>query len=79
MELIIQGGAVGIAAGLIVLLGKVWDRHSRVTERVTEAVEKNATAMTGLMRSIDELTEAQRERREETMEHLRRRVNGLGG
>ena len=78
MELIIQGGAVGIAAGLIVLLGKVWERHSKVTERVTEAVEKNAIAMTGLMRSIDELAVAQRERRTETMEHIRRQVNNLG-
>lgn len=64
VETLVQGGGVGIAIALIILIGKIWADSSKHTERVTDVVEKNATVIQSLKSSIEENTKVTRETKE---------------
>lgn len=72
VETLVQGGAVGISVALIILIGKIWADSSKHTERVTDVVEKNATAIQSLKGSIEENTKITRETKD-----LMVKLNGL--
>lgn len=61
VETLVQGGGVGIAIALIILIGKIWADSSNYSERVTDVVEKNATAIQSLKGAIDENTKITKE------------------
>lgn len=64
VETIIQGGAVGISVALIGLVWKVWSSSDKHVERMTDVVEKNASAMESLRGAIKENTEITKETKE---------------
>lgn len=61
VETLVQGGAVGISIALIALISKIWMDSSRHSEKITDVVEKNATAMESLKGAIKENTGITRE------------------
>lgn len=61
VETIIQGGAVGISVALIGLVWKVWSSSDKHVMRMTDVVEKNASAMESLKGAIKENTGVTRE------------------
>lgn len=61
IQFLVQGGAVGIAIALVVLIGKIWMDSSRHSSRVTDVVEKNATAMEALKGAIEQNTQITKE------------------
>lgn len=64
MDTLVQGGAVGISVALIALISKIWMDSSRHSEKITDVVEKNATAMESLKGAIKENTEITKETKE---------------
>ena len=61
METLVQGGAVGISIALIALISKIWMDSSKHSEKITDVVERNATAMESLKGAIKENTEITKE------------------
>ncbi len=56
VETLVQGGAVGIAISLVILIGKIWSDSTKHAIKMTDVVEKNASAMTFLSGAIKENT-----------------------
>lgn len=61
METLVQGGAVGISVALIALISKIWMDSSRHSDKITDVVERNATAMESLKGAIKENTQITKE------------------
>lgn len=61
MDVLVQGGAVGISIALIALISKIWMDSSKHSEKITDVVEKNATAMESLRGAIKENTQITKE------------------
>lgn len=61
METLVQGGAVGISIALIALISKIWMDSSRHSVKITDVVERNATAMESLKGAIKENTQITKE------------------
>ena len=61
VETLVQGGAVGIAISLVILIGKIWSDSTKHAMKMTDVVEKNATAIVSLKESIKENTNVTRE------------------
>ncbi|QQG43382.1 MAG: hypothetical protein HYW45_04295 [Candidatus Daviesbacteria bacterium] len=61
VETLVQGGAVGISISLVILIGKIWSDSTKHAMKMTDVVEKNATAIVSLKESIKENTNVTRE------------------
>ena len=64
VETLVQGGAVGISISLVILIGKIWSDSTKHALKMTDVVEKNATAIVSLKESIRENTQVTRETKE---------------
>ncbi len=64
VQFLIQGGAVGIAIALILLVWKISQECSRNARSIMSVVEQNAKALQGLTDSIDENTKVTEQTRD---------------